>query len=310
MTLSAPEHILMLYFLIVAALALFGGLIRSVMTRDESGARYRPAVTARLAIAGIAFFSYVVIIIEFARGYELRGGSWHPNSEAILTMAPRYMDWTITVPLLTVELLAVCTVIGVTARRTQALAAGGAFLMIFFGFLGAFVIDGGENAAVLFVFGGISSVFWVFTTVVIIRSVRSSLPQLTPEAGALLQTATILLLAGWVVYPIVYVVQIVTNGGAWTAATVIALCIADVVVKIGFGGLIHRVTKLRTAEDVRAGDDVHPESIWMSSIKLSDAGRPREVFLADGAAVHPTRSRPPADEAVATESLSDDAIDA
>jgi bacteriorhodopsin len=307
--LSTPQHIIVLYFLVVAALALFAGLVRSVLTRNESGSRYRAAVTARLAIAAIAFLSYVVIIIEFARGYTLRGTTWYPNSETILTMAPRYMDWSVTVPLLTVELLAVCTVVGVTARRTQLLAGGGAFLMIFFGFIGAFVIDGGASASSLLLLGGISSIFWIFTNVVLIRSVRASIPQLTPEAGRLLRSATILLLSGWVVYPIVYLLQIFTTGGFWISAMQIVLCVADVVVKIGFGGLIHRVAKLRTAEDVRAGDDVHPESIWMSSVKLSDAGQPREVYLADGAAVHPTRAKPPVNEAVAAQPLPDDSLD-
>jgi hypothetical protein len=79
----------------------------------------------------------------------------------------------------------------------------------------------------------------------------------------------------------------------------IALCTTDVVVKIGFGGLIHRVAMLRTAEDVRAGVDVHPESIWISSVKQSDAGAAREVYLADGAAIHPRRGRPPSGAAIA-----------
>ncbi|MDF2442770.1 MAG: hypothetical protein JWR01_973, partial [Subtercola sp.] len=78
------------------------------------------------------------------------------------------------------------------------------------------------------------------------------------------------------------------------------------IIKLGFSTLTHRVAKLRTAEDVRAGDDVHPESIWISSVKQSDAGVPREVYLADGASVHDRRAKPPMAAAVASEPPKDE----
>jgi bacteriorhodopsin len=298
-TLTQPEYLLSLYFLVIAGLALFAGFLRSWTTRNEVGSRYRGAVVARLSIAIIASLTYVLIVVEFLRGYDATGNGYRPNAEAILAFAPRFMDWSITVPLLTVELLAVCTLVGVAARRTQWLAGGGAFLMIFSGFLGTFIFGGGEDTAQLLLWGAISGVFWILTTIVLLRTVRASARELTPEAAQLLRQATALLLGGWAVYPLVFLIQIFAFGGAWTTTMQIALCAIDVVVKIGFGGLIHRIAKLRTAEDVRSGDDVHPESIWISSVKQSDAGAAREVYLADEAIIHPRRSRPPLNTAVA-----------
>jgi hypothetical protein len=80
----------------------------------------------------------------------------------------------------------------------------------------------------------------------------------------------------------------------------VAFTVSDVVVKILFGNLILRVAKLRTAEDVRAGEDVHPESIWISSVKQSDAGRPREVYLEPASVMHQRRNPAPHLAAVAT----------
>jgi bacteriorhodopsin len=300
-TLTQPQHMIITYFLVVAAFALFAGTIRSWLTRGEVGSRYRPAVVARLGIAAIATLSYLVLIVEFARGYSLRGGVYQPNAEAIMSFAPRYMDWSVTVPLLSIELLAVCTLVGATHRRVQGLALAGSFFMILSGFIGAFVVDNGESVNGRIIWGSISAVFWVFTNVVLIWAVRQSYRFLTPQAAALLRDATVLLLVGWVIYPIVFAVEIFGIGGAWTTAIQVALCVTDVVIKIGFGGLIHRVAKLRTAEDVRAGDDVHPESIWASQVKLSDAGVAHEVYLAEGSSVHPSRERPTAGSAVAAE---------
>jgi bacteriorhodopsin len=298
-TLTQPQYLLTLYFLVVAGLALIAGFLRTWTTRQEVGARYRSAVVSRLGVGLVASLSYVFIVVEFLRGYDATGTGYRPNGEAILTFALRYMDWSVTVPLLTVELLAVCAVVGPVARRTQAFAGGGAFLMIFCGFLGAFIIGGGEETAQLLLWGAISCVFWIFTTVVLVRCVQASGAILTAESSALLRRATVVLLSGWVIYPLVFLLQVFAFGGGWTTTMQIVLCVADVVVKIGFGGLIHRVAKLRTAEDVRAGHDVHPESIWISSVKQSDAGVPPEVYLAEGSAIHPRRSMPPTGSAVA-----------
>jgi hypothetical protein len=71
--------------------------------------------------------------------------------------------------------------------------------------------------------------------VALIGAVRTSLPG--PEAAASLRNATIVLLGS-------------------------------------FGVLTHQVAKLRTAEDVRAGVDTHPEPIWSSNVHKSDAVLP------------------------------------
>jgi bacteriorhodopsin len=283
---------------VVAALALLSGLIRTIVTRNEVGARYRPAVVARLAVTAIATVSYLLILISFSTGYHRVGAEFVPNAGALLTFATRYMDWSVTVPLLTIELLAICAIAGVAARRAQYLAMALAFLMIFSGFVGSFLVDT-STAGPMILWGAISCVFWFATVFVLVRAVRTSLASLTPASATTIRQATVLLLSGWVIYPIVYCIPFFAGSGAATTAIQVALCAADVAVKIGFGALTHHAAKLRTAEDVRAGDDVHDESIWISSIKQSDAGSPREVYLAQGAAVHVTRVKPPTAAAVA-----------
>lgn len=297
--LTSGEHTLIFYFLVIAALGFIFGLLRAIVSRGEVGPRYRTAVAARLGVMGVALASYFLLIIEFVRGYTFTGGVWKPTVDAVLANSSRYMEWSVSVPLLTVELLAVCTLVGWKARRTRALAAVGAFLMIFTGFIGSVVLDDGHSAAQLVIWGLISGVFWIATTLVLIRAVRQSLVALTPESRALLVNATWLLLGGWIIYPVVYAFQIFAFGGEWTTGTQVAFTIADMVVKLGFAGLIHRVAKLRTAEDVRAGDDIHPEAIWISSIKQSDAGLPVVVYLAPGAAIHQGRPKPATGSAVA-----------
>jgi bacteriorhodopsin len=143
-------------------------------------------------------------------------------------------------------------------------------------------------------------VFWIAVTVLIIRAVRASHELLTVQSANLLSHATVLLLSGWVIYPLVFLIQIFGSGGTWATTMQVALCVADVVVKLGFSGIIHRVAQLRTAEDVRAGEDVHPEAIWISSEKQSDAGAAREVYLDADSVVHLRRVKPAESSAVAS----------
>ncbi|WP_213815331.1 bacteriorhodopsin [Glaciihabitans sp. dw_435] len=303
-TLTPAQHTLTSYFLVIAALALSVGIVRTTMTMGEVGPRYRTAAIARLGVLTVAFLSYLLLVINFQFGYELTDAGYVPTATSITTFLPRYMEWTVSVPLLTIELLAVCALVGERLRRTRVIAATGALLMIFAGFLGL-VIGEGEDQGQLIIWGAVSCVFWILTNVVLIRAVRASLPQLTPAAAQLLRTATILLLSGWIIYPAVYTVQIFAFGGQWTTTMQVALSLADVIVKLGFGGLVHRIAKLRTAEDVRAGVDIHAESIWISSEKVSDAGKPSEVFLAEGAAIH-QRREPQTFHSVASPAAVDD----
>ena len=300
-TLTSSQYLLTLYFIAVAGLALLAGLVRTLITQGEVGSRYRSATVARLAVAAVAIASYLGIIVAFRTGYHAAGTGFEPGALAILAFALRHMDWSITVPILTMQLLSVCVLAGAAARRTGVIAMAGAILMILTGFLGAFILGGTSRPSIMLLWGGVSGVFWIITNFVLIRAVRVSLPRLTPESAMLLRRATIVFLAGWVVYPVVYLVQTFTVGGGWSTAIQISLCIADIVIKIGCGELVHRIAKLRTAEDVRAGDDVHPESIWISSVKQSDAGIARAVYLATDAVGHVRRPRPPSTFAVAAE---------
>ena len=295
--LSDANHQLILYFVGLAFLVLSAGFVRAIINRGEVGVRYRAATVARLAVLGAASTSYLFLLIALLAGYESTPVGWIPNEFAVNTFALRYTDWSITVPLLCAELLAVTTLVGVVARRTMFTALGLAFGMIFAGFLGAVVIDGGSNPETTLVWFGVSTIFWILTNVVLVRAVRVSIPHLTLEAGRLLRNATILLLGGWFIYPIVSLLPLFGFGGDWTTTVQVVLCIADVVVKVGFSTIIHDVAKLRTAEDVRAGEDLHPEAIWIASVKQSDAGQAPEVFLEQSRVVHTPRTRPPASSA-------------
>ena len=258
-----------------AGFALLAYFLYALISRDEVSARYRPASYAAVCLAAVATVAYALLFLDWDSGFRLRDGVYVPTEEARTTESTRYIDWSVTVPLLVVELLAVCSLAGAAARRLRASTMAAAFLMIVTGYLGAQVLDQGRDVTALVVWGLISTAFFGYLYVALIGAVRRSLPTMGAEAATSLRNATIVLLSSFGIYPLVYAVPVFAEvTPAWFTGMQVAYSAADVVAKIGFGVLVHKVAKLRTAEDVAAGVDTHPEPVWSSNVHKSDGVLP------------------------------------
>lgn len=273
--LSPAQYDLVLYFTVFAGFALLASSLYSMTSRSEISPRYRPAVIASMCITTVAALSYLFLIVKWDSGYSLQGNVYQPNAEARLTQSPRYIDWSVTVPLLTAELITVCSLRGRTARRLRASTMAAAFLMIFTGFLGAQVIDDGANVGARVWWGLVSTLFLCYLYPALIYPVRRSMSTMSAAAGRTLEAALVLLLGAFVVYPLVYAIPVFFDPTPrWTVTMHIAFSVADVAAKVGFGALVHRVAKLRTAEDLDADVDSHPESVWISNVRYGEGMLP------------------------------------
>ena len=284
--------------LLGAGFALFAYFLYTWVSREEVSARYRPSAYAGLCLAAVASVAYLLLYLDWDGGYSLRGEVYVPNEEARATLGTRYIDWSITVPLLMVELLAVCSIAGAAARALRFRTMAAAHLMIVTGYLGSQVVAQGRDVSALVVWGLISTGFFAYLYVALIGAVRASLPTMGREAATSLRNATVVLLSSFGVYPLVYAVPVFVDvTPAWFTGMQVGYSAADVVAKVGFGVLIHKVAKLRTAEDVAAGVDTHPEPVWSSNVHKGDGvlpelGRVAPALLARVEAVRPAPSRP------------------
>lgn len=283
---SRWQHDLVLYGLAFAGLALGAGFVFALTTRSEVSKRYRAASTASALICGVAFLSYVLIVTSWLTGFrptDAVGSRWVPKPGTVVGEY-RYADWSVTVPLLTAELLAVCSLTRGKALWARARTMAASFLMILTGFLG--VIGVGQSSASrtsALVWGAVSTVFYAYLYVALARAVRDTLPTVSAETGTSLRNAAVLLLSIWGAYPLVYLIGVFVGPGraGWALTAQLTLCAADVVAKVGFGALVHKVAKLRTAEDAAlpeaAVPDVYPAEVYVSGSLLSrppvDGGR-------------------------------------
>ena len=266
-TYSTFQYDLVLYALVAVGMGLFASMIYALVTRTEVSKKYRGAAHASALISGVATLGYLALIAFWLVGFKLRGESWVPNPAHYFSNGFRYTDWTITVPLLTAELLAVCALAGDKARTLRFTTMSAAFLMIVTGFIGNELNEGASpNTAALLIWGAISTVFYVYLYVALAGAVRASLPELSERTGKSLKNATILLFAVWGTYPVVYLIFAFTKHSTYWAITAqLLFCAADLTAKAGFGALIHKIAKLRTAEDALRGEetlpDVYPEEV-------------------------------------------------
>jgi len=299
-TLSHAQFLLISFFLSVAALGIFTGFVRAVLGRNEVGPRYRSTTTYRLSATAMMFLTYAGAVAQTRLGYDLVDGSFVPNDSAMDTFSLRYLALSIALPLVAAAFIAVSALFGVRVRIAITLAAAFGFFTALCAYIGAFVVDRADRFGVI-AWGIAGLAFFVALNFVLLWALRASAKALTPAASRFLRHAYGTFAGSLVVYFVGYFLQICTSGGGWATTVQIISSVADVTLLVIVGELIHRVAKLRTAEDVRAGVDVHPESIWISSVKQSDAGRPAEVYLDTRALVHDRRPKPPSSSAVALE---------
>lgn len=269
--LTGTERSLVLYGSVVAAFALLAMLVRTLVVAREISGRYRPAVAASLGVLVVAFLSYVAVALGFLTQYRWSGRAWIPGPDAVQAWAVRYMDWSVTVPLLVVELLAVSTLRGAALRRALLVGVAAAFLMIATGYLGGVAVDDGRSRTAMTTWGVVSAALFAVVYVLVLVTVTRSLPTLPGAARGPYRTAMVVLMVTWFVYPVVYGLQGATSGGAWIVTEQLLLCAADVVAKVAFGLLIQRTAKLRTAFDAETGLNRHPEPLWHDGSRISEA---------------------------------------
>jgi len=286
-TFSRWQYELILYALVVAALVLVASFVYALATRSEVSKKYRTASMASALICGVAFLAYVVIIIQWFRGFSPNADStsYHPRGGGVPITGLRYADWSVTVPLLTVELIAVCTVARSKAVWLRFSTMSAAFLMIVTGFLG--VIAVGEHASStteLLIWGAISTVFFLYLYPALLAPVRKTLETVSPETGTSLRNSAILLLSLWGVYPVVFLIPLWAgeHSAGWATTIQLSFTAADIAAKAGFGALVHKVAKLRTAEDAAEPAASVPE------------GYPAEVYVSGHLLSLPARADGPA----------------
>jgi bacteriorhodopsin len=163
--------------------------------------------------------------------------------------AYRYVDWILTVPLLMVELV---LVLGLSRKETASLLfrlVPASFFMIALGYPGEIDKASTSIFSSRGLWGTLSTIFFVYILVTLIRHIGAAMKRTTPQIGVLLRNTGLLTLFTWGFYPIAFMGPFYgLTGGSAEVFLQSGYSLADIFAKCGYGLMIYQICVLRTEE--------------------------------------------------------------
>lgn len=261
------------YMLFVTVLAFLGGSLFFWSARASVLPEHRAGLTLHAIICAVAGLSYLKIWTDFQHLLPALAGA--PSSGEKLSLIregyvaigqTRYMDWTVTTPLL---LLATVLILRVRPRHVLApvmtMLLADVF-MILTGFIGTNQITAG--GAVLqgprLLWGTISTVGYLVVVYILFTRFRKYQRAATLEENHAFKLMALATVTTWGVYPIGYLIPaFFTNVNLnWLH---VAFSVADIVNKVGVGvvgywAAASVIEKLHPSQDNPAAAEEHPQS--------------------------------------------------
>jgi len=215
----------------VGFMAMLASSVFFFVERSSVDEKWKLSLLVSALITGIAAVHYY-----YMKDYYLATGQ--------TPTALRYIDWTLTVPLMCVEFYLLTKAAGATKSLLWKLIAA-AVLMLVAGYIGEAFTDGSPTYS--FTWGAISTVGYIY---ILYTAWLGEVAQLAKKSGDPIVVKGVnalgwFVFVGWAVYPIGYMCM---PGGwlnvalGWKASNVdLFYNIADAINKIGFGFVVYNI---------------------------------------------------------------------
>ena len=212
-------------------MAMFAAAIFFFFESSRVDGKWKLSLLISGLITGIAAVHYY-----YMRDYYLATGE---NPTAL-----RYIDWTLTVPLMCVEFYLLTKVAGATKTLLWKLIIASVWMLVF-GYIGeAFNPEGGSTSHSV-TYGVLSALgyFYILYTAMVGEVAQLSKKSDNPGVAKSVRILAWFVLVGWAIYPIGYMCMPggwLNIGFGWSSANVdLFYNIADAINKIGFGLVVY-----------------------------------------------------------------------
>jgi bacteriorhodopsin len=233
------------------------GLVYFAMTARSTAPNYRLSAYISAVVMVSAALELGQLWLLWNQSFEwavLRGG-FVPVASEQFSNGYRYMNWLIDVPMLATQLVVVCGFAGKELRNRWAKLTIAGVLMILTGYVGQYFepavagVPGYEGAEQFWIWGIVSTVFYVWMLLILANAVRN--PQGTPsdEVRGRLKFCFWFLLATWSIYPLAYAMPLFSPTADGVVVRQVIYTIADVSSKLVFGVILSQVALRRSAEE-------------------------------------------------------------
>ncbi|MFI6243174.1 bacteriorhodopsin [Micromonospora sp. NPDC050795] len=265
------SHVLTLGYAVMAA-----GLVYFLATMSNIAPRYRLASVLSAVVMVSAFLELWVLSQRWSQAFTWNGSAF-VNTDTLFSNGYRYMNWSIDVPVLLIQLLVVLGVTGRRFHRTWVLFVAAGLAMIYTGYAGQFYES--DRSWPFWIWGLVSTVFFLFLLVLVARLIFGSLRRLPSAARGLAKSVWWLLLVSWMLYPGAYLMPAMWDSADGVVARQITYTLADITSKVIYGVLLGVIArKVSVAENFQPAidDDVaQPRGGLTSATSGGGSRRPR-----------------------------------
>ncbi len=239
--------------------AMAAGLVYFLLTSKNSLPRYQLSSTLSAVVMVSAFLELLVISMRWNSAFTWDGESFS-QSGTLFSNGYRYMNWSIDVPVLLLQLLIVLGVTGAAFRRGWITFTVAGLAMVYTGYVGQFYEV--DRDAPFWIWGSISTVFFLVILALVYRTIYGNLGRLPEEVRPLVKGVWWLLLVSWMLYPGAYLMPAFWDSADGVVARQITYTVADVTSKVVYGILLatiaRKVSKHEGYEQALAADATLP----------------------------------------------------
>ncbi|MCL7459494.1 bacteriorhodopsin-like [Micromonospora sp. MSM11] len=235
------SHVLTLGFAVMAA-----GLVYFLATRGSAAPRYQLASVLSAVVMVSAFFELWVLSERWRQAFTWNGTAY-VQSDVLFSNGYRYMNWSIDVPVLLIQLLIVLGITGRAFHLNWAMFVVGGLGMIYTGYAGQFYEV--DRSAPYWIWGLVSTAFFLLLLVLVARVIFGSLARLPESARGLARAVWWLVLVSWLLYPGAYLMPAMWDSADGVVARQITYTVADITSKVIYGVLLSVIARKVSAAE-------------------------------------------------------------
>lgn len=185
--------------------------------------------------------------------YNLATETYHTTGTKMFSNGYRYLNWSIDVPLLLLQLVLVSGIeTGEGFMDVNLHVSVSGLLMIYCGYIGQFYEDN-DKPALLVVMGVVGCIFYIIMLALVMRCLNAAKQNLPEKTHFKVNLIGAIFAIFWTIYPISYFMPVISYSANGVVIRQFIYTIADVVSKVIYGVILTQITmQVGDADD---GDD-------------------------------------------------------
>ncbi|TVP62724.1 MAG: rhodopsin [Nodularia sp. (in: Bacteria)] len=218
-------------------------LVYFLATLRNISPRYRLVSILSAVVMVSAFLELFRLEQNWRDAFVFTDGLWRLGTD-VFSNGFRYMNWSIDVPILLLQLV---IVLGLTQNRAVSYASQfiiGGLLMVWTGYMGQFYEV--TNLALFWFWGMVSTVFYIYVLVVLWELISKTAVNLPSNIQEMMQNIRWYILITWTLYPIAYVLPVLWSTQSGIVTRQIIFTVADITTKVIYGAILTYIARQRS----------------------------------------------------------------